>query len=148
VSELGARLVRMTVSLRAGTALVTVFSREFSEINAVTDRLDAAFPYSGPMRDQLTEEGICRTLLLRDSAPSDGEPDQSLPPAVALDVRDLEVRQARVRVAATSADDIGVVVDVVLAGLELVGEAGSVDGDVVFTVAIGDRPPGLAHHSR
>src|ERR1700731_2499171 len=109
VSELSARLVSMTVSLRAGTALVTVFGREFGEIIAVAGRLNDAFPYSGPIRDQITEEGICRTLLLRDSAPSDGEPAQTLPQAVAFDVGSLDGRHARVRVAATSAEDIRVV---------------------------------------
>lgn len=137
VSAACARVRAMTNKPRTGTALVTVIAREFAAVNAVDERLTDTFAYTGPMRDSITEEGICRTLLLQISGAVDEESSQSLPPAPPLDISGLGEDQARVRIAASSQDDASAAMDVVSSVLTRVDDpVFSANGvEVVFTVA-------------
>jgi hypothetical protein len=126
----------MTNKLRPGTALVTVIGREFAAVDAVDESLTDVFPYAGPIRDSITEEGICRTLLLQIGGPVDEQPRQALPPAPPVDVTDLDEDQAKVHIVATSEDDALAAMGIVSSGLTLVGEPiFGTNGEVAFTVA-------------
>ena len=128
----------MTDTLRAGTALVSIVGRGSGPVDAVDETLTDAFAYAGPMRDQITEEGmICRTLVLQISGHLDERAKQTRLPAVPFDVGGLDPRQARVRVAAVVPDDWRAVTAFISAVHPLVGEpALEPDGSAVLVVAV------------
>jgi hypothetical protein len=129
----------MTDTLRAGTALVSIVGHGFGPVDAVHETLTDAFAYAGPMRDQITEEGmICRTLVLLISGHRDERTQQTRLPAVPFDVGGLDPRQARVRVAVVVPDDWQAVTAVISAVHPLVGEpALEPDGSAVLVVSVG-----------
>ncbi|MFJ7042567.1 hypothetical protein CTU88_31750 [Streptomyces sp. JV178] len=128
----------MTDTLRAGTALVSIVGRGFGPVAAVHETLTDAFAYAGPMRDQITEDGmICRALVLRISGHPDERAQQTRLPAVPFDAGGLDPRQARVRVAAVTPDDWRAVTAVISAAHPLVGEpALEPDGTAVLVVTV------------
>ncbi|MEW2035516.1 hypothetical protein AB0901_34135, partial [Streptomyces roseifaciens] len=96
----------MTDTLGAGIALISIVGHEFRQVDAVDETLTDAFAYAGPMRDQITEEGICRTLVLQISELTHERAAQSALPAVSFDISGLGPSQARVRVIAAAPDDL------------------------------------------
>ncbi|MEW2260403.1 hypothetical protein [Streptomyces sp. NPDC047869] len=127
----------MTETLGAGVALISIVGREFSEVDAVEETLTDVFAYAGPSRDQIAEEGICRTLVLQISELTDEWAAQSALPVVPFDVSGLGPSQARVRIAAAP-EDLRAVTAVISAGHSLVGEpAQGKDGSAVLVVSVG-----------
>ncbi|MGV9847144.1 hypothetical protein ACWDUB_34305 [Streptomyces fungicidicus] len=128
----------MTDTLRAGTTLVSIVGRGFGPVDAVSETLTDAFAYAGPMRDQITEEGmICRTHVLQISGHLDERSQRTRLPAVPLDVGGLDPRQARVRVAAVAPDDWRAVTAVISAVHPLAGECAlEPDGSAVLVVTV------------
>ncbi|MGW2103699.1 hypothetical protein ACWCPX_39735 [Streptomyces olivaceoviridis] len=128
----------MTDTLGAGIALISIVGHEFRQVDAVDETLTDAFAYAGPMRDQITEEGICRTLVPQISELTHERAAQSALPAVPFDISGLGPSQARVRVIAAAPDDLRAVMAVISAGHSLVGEpAQGKDGSAVLVVSVG-----------
>ncbi|MFE5407031.1 hypothetical protein ACFQ9Z_38310 [Streptomyces sp. NPDC056580] len=112
----------MTETLGAGIALISITGREFSQVDAVEETLTDVFAYAGPLRDQIAEEGICRSLVLRISGLTDDRAARSALPVVPFDISDVGPSQARVRVIAAAPEDLRAVTAVISAGHSLVGE--------------------------